>query len=255
MFNQLNEITVYINSIIKGGSDVDQVITSLNKEFNLQLSQSDFSNLIKRIKEIKEAEQIYQRTQNAAYSSKTGIDFTTDIIKSQERVFSANSRAYNEATRLATKTCIESYNGPLNMEVMKQLEEKGYDATYGSESMRQMFLMYQENVRVKAENNQCRSELNNCYIKINEQDKMISQQHDKITELTSENNILKQTNSELNQSNRSLSDKIKELTEQVSSLSSVVKSIPKLIIEQLSETFGHKKPSGSIEQGPHGKTL
>lgn len=246
MFKDFEKIASYIDSkkgaLISGTADIDQIITELNSTYNLQLASNDLSSLISSVQDLKQAQEILKNTEYASTNyNKSGIDFSTDIFKAQDRVVHANNNVNHAANTFVTQACIKSYNGPLTMDIMKQLEAAKYDGTYGSESMKQMYLMYQENIRVKADNNQCRQELNTCYQTINNQ-------HDQITVLTNENNNLNATNNELKQTNKTLTEKISELSQQVSSLSSVIKTLPKLIVAQLSEVFGKKTVVDNIDQ-------
>ena len=200
MFDKYNEVLGLLNDRSLEISSGDQgqilkVLEEINQRFKVNLTLDNILNLIS----VASFFEISKKQLNEAKDS--GINQSTEISKYMQRNKSLEIKRDIAVSKLCNRICIESYNGPLSLETMRILSEKGYDGTYGSTSMMQMYELYQENIALRASNKQSRDELDKYYLER-------SKTHDRIVSLESRNEELNDQNNKLHRQIDSLCEKL-----------------------------------------------
>lgn len=200
MFDKYNEVLGLLNNRSLEISSGDQgqilkVLEEINQRFKVNLTLDNILNLIS----VASFFEISKKQLNEAKDS--GINQSSEISKYMQRTKSLEIKRDIAVSKLCNRICIESYNGPLSLETMRILSEKGYDGTYGSTSMMQMYELYQENIALRASNKQSRDELDKYYLER-------SKTHDRIVSLESRNEELNDQNNKLHRQIDSLCEKL-----------------------------------------------
>ena len=177
------------------GRNVLKVLEEINQRFKVNLTLDNILNLIS----VASFFEISKKQLNEAKDS--GINQSSEISKYMQQTKSLEIKRDIAVSKLCNRICIESYNGPLSLETMRILSEKGYDGTYGSTSMMQMYELYQENIALRASNKQSRDELDKYYLER-------SKTHDRIVSLESRNEELNDQNNKLHRQIDSLCEKL-----------------------------------------------
>ncbi len=200
MFDKYNEVLGLLNNRSLEISSGDQgqvlkVLEEINQRFKVNLTLDNILNLIS----VASFFEISKKQLNEAKDS--GINQSSEISKYMQQTKSLEIKRDIAVSKLCNRICIESYNGPLSLETMRILSEKGYDGTYGSTSMMQMYELYQENIALRASNKQSRDELDKYYLER-------SKTHDRIVSLESRNEELNDQNNKLHRQIDSLCEKL-----------------------------------------------
>ena len=200
MFDKYNEVWGLLNNWRLEISSGDQgqilkVLEEINQRFKVNLTLDNILNLIS----VASFFEISKKQLNEAKDS--GINQSSEISKYMQQTKSLEIKRDIAVSKLCNRICIESYNGPLSLETMRILSEKGYDGTYGSTSMMQMYELYQENIALRASNKQSRDELDKYYLER-------SKTHDRIVSLESRNEELNDQNNKLHRQIDSLCEKL-----------------------------------------------
>lgn len=200
MFDKYNEVLGLLNNRSLEISSGDQgqilkVLEEINQRFKVNLTLDNILNLIS----VASFFEISKKQLNEAKDS--GINQSSEISKYIQQTKSLEIKRDIAVSKLCNRICIESYNGPLSLETMRILSEKGYDGTYGSTSMMQMYELYQENIALRASNKQSRDELDKYYLER-------SKTHDRIVSLESRNEELNDQNNKLHRQIDSLCEKL-----------------------------------------------
>lgn len=200
MFDKYNEVLGLLNNRsleISSGNQgqILKVLEEINQRFKVNLTLDNILNLIS----VASFFEISKKQLNEAKDS--GINQSSEISKYMQQTKSLEIKRDIAVSKLCNRICIESYNGPLSLETMRILSEKGYDGTYGSTSMMQMYELYQENIALRASNKQSRDELDKYYLER-------SKTHDRIVSLESRNEELNDQNNKLHRQIDSLCEKL-----------------------------------------------
>ncbi len=200
MFDKYNEVLGLLDNRSLEISSGDQgqilkVLEEINQRFKVNLTLDNILNLIS----VASFFEISKKQLNEAKDS--GINQSSEISKYMQQTKSLEIKRDIAVSKLCNRICIESYNGPLSLETMRILSEKGYDGTYGSTSMMQMYELYQENIALRASNKQSRDELDKYYLER-------SKTHDRIVSLESRNEELNDQNNKLHRQIDSLCEKL-----------------------------------------------
>ena len=157
MFSKYDEISKtilnYINeSLMKPMADVSTLNASLQNQFGFSLSEKDMTDLRIKIETAKNTRLDYEKGLNNQNLAVT--DWSNAIEKAKDLVANKESEVRGFGYLIAKKMCIASYKGPLTIDTMKELKENGYDGTYGSTTMIQMYALYKQNQKLEEESKQ-----------------------------------------------------------------------------------------------------
>lgn len=213
MFEKYNEVLELFNNrnpeIVSGDQgQVLKVLEEINQKFKVNLTLDDILKLVSTAcfveisrKQLSEAEKNFNVENGNANQS-------SEISNCMQQTKKLEIQRDMAVSKLCNRICIESYDGPLSLDIMEELSKKGYNGTYGSTSMKQMYELYQENIALRASNKQSRDELDKYYLER-------SKTHDKIVSLESRYEELKEQNNKLLQQIDSLCEKLSSIASNV----------------------------------------
>ena len=237
MFENYHEISKDICSY------VDEALTTITfspealyakveQTYGVSLSETELTNLEKTISFAKKMKKNYESGVKNSYNAVT--DWGNALQKSLEIVVEEEAKARTLAYGLAKKICIVTYKGPLTVDTMRELKENGYDGTYGSATMMQMFALYMEKERLEEETKKQSATILQNQAQLNSFNQKYTEQFQTLQRVTAERDTLKNQNSSLYENYAQQNQIIRILSEKVEMLS---KSIPVQIIETIKSFF------------------
>lgn len=227
MFEKYNEVLGLLNNRSLEISSGDQgqilkVLEEINQRFKVNLTLDNILNLISVASFVEISKKQLNEAKENSSAKDSGSNQFSEISKYMQQTKNLEIKRDIAVSKLCNRICIESYNGPLSLETMRILSEKGYDGTYGSTSMMQMYELYQENIALRASNKQSRDELDKYYLER-------SKTHDRIVSLESRNEELNDQNNKLHQQIDSLCEKLSLIASNVLDKNLDEKDKPKYI--------------------------
>lgn len=254
MFSKYNEISNLFKRFIEDAlSKSDSIdITTLNDElkenYHCLLSQNDILYIKQKIDSAKKARTDYRSGVENQFNAVT--DWGNALEKAKQNAISKEGEARNVAYQLANKVCITIYKGPLTLDTMRELKEAGYDGTYGSTTMMQMFTLYLENQRLSEQSKMDKAALEKKDLDLNtfeqryrEQFMLLKEEQTKKESLIQENETLKHTTNVLEKKINDQSVLLQHLNEKVDHLS---KTIPSQLLEMMKKMF-HQPTNQDIQ--------
>ena len=154
MFSKYSEVSKiildYVNeSLQKPMMDISILNKQLQEKYGFSLSDVDSIELKNKIDSAKNTRRDYQMGINN--QSRAITDWANALDKAKDLASNKEGEARSYSSFLAKKICIGSYKGPLTISTMRELKENGYDGTYGSTTMIQMYSLYNQNQKLEEE--------------------------------------------------------------------------------------------------------
>lgn len=231
MFSKYDEISKiilnYINeSLMKPMADVSTLNASLQSQFGFSLSEKDITDLRIKIESAKNTRIDYENGLNNQHLAVT--DWSNALEKAKDLVAKKESEVRGFGYTLAKKICIASYKGPLTIDTMKELKENGYDGTYGSTTMIQMYALYNQNQKLEEESKQKDAIIVN-------NNKQVQQYEASYRELFIQNEKKDLEKQKLIEENNSLKTHLTEQTNVINTLSEKIENMSKKLTTQIME--------------------
>lgn len=257
MFSKYDEIAKIIRdyieeSLTKPMMEASLVNSKLQELYGISLSEMDITNLTAKINLAKKCRSDYNIGVQHSFASVNTASNSLDQAKEIAILKESEAREY--AYTLATKVCIMLYKGPLTIDTMKELKERGYNGTYGNTTMMQMYALYTEKQRLEQNNSEQKAIISQKDKEIDAYRQTYTQQFQVLRQEQITSQTIKEENNRLQLNNQSLMETLKNqgqmiqmLTEKVENLS---KKIPIQITEFLKPLFGNK-----VDATDHTKTM
>lgn len=231
MFSKYDEISKtilnYINeSLMKPMADVSTLNASLQNQFSFSLSEKDMTDLRLKIETAKNTRLDYEKGLNNQNLAVT--DWSNAIEKAKDLVAKKESEVRGFGYLIAKKMCIASYKGPLTIDTMKELKENGYDGTYGSTTMIQMYALYKQNQKLEEEAKQKDAIIVN-------NNKQVQQYESSYRNLFIQNEKKELEKQKLIEENNNLKSRLNEQTSSINMLSERVENMSKKLTTQMIE--------------------
>ena len=231
MFSKYDEISKtilnYINeSLMKPMADVSTLNASLQNQFGFSLSEKDMTDLRIKIETAKNTRLDYEKGLNNQNLAVT--DWSNAIEKAKDLVANKESEVRGFGYLIAKKMCIASYKGPLTIDTMKELKENGYDGTYGSTTMIQMYALYKQNQKLEEESKQKDAIIVN-------NNKQVQQYESSYRDIFIQNEKKELEKQKLIEENNSLKLRLNEQTSAINVLSERVENMSKKLTTQIME--------------------
>lgn len=241
MFSKYEEISKLIKSYIEESltkitGDASIITSKIEEDYNFTLSITDITNLGNAISIAKQARSDYESgLKNSQLIATT--DWSNALEKAKELVATKEGAARDYAFKLASKVCIGTYKGPLTIDTMKELKEHGYDGTYGSTTMMQMYAIYVQNQNLIEKEKQDEATIAKQAEQLAQYDQSYRTQFIQSENLQNQNKTMQAENENLRNANQALLDRLNAQTNEITALSERVDSLSKKWSTQLVETF------------------
>ena len=240
MFSNYDEVSKLIRSYIEDSltkitGDVSMLTHQIEEKYNFTLSITDTTNLGNAISIAKQARSDYNTgLQNSQFAT---TDWSNALEKSKELAATKEGNARDYAYKLATKVCIGTYKGPLTMDTMKELKEHGYDGTYGSTTMMQMYAIYVQNQNLVEKSKLDEATIGKQAEQIASYDQSYRSQFIQLENLQNQNKTMQAENENLKNANQALLGRLNAQTNEITMLSNRVDDLSKKWSTQLVETL------------------
>ncbi len=240
MFSNYDDISKIIRSYIEESltkitGDVSMLTSQIEEKYHFTLSITDTTNLGNAISVAKQARSDYNTgLQNSQFAT---TDWSNALEKSKELAATKEGNARDYAYKLATKVCIGTYKGPLTLDTMKELKEHGYDGTYGSTTMMQMYALYTQNQNLVEKSKIDEATIGKQANQIASYDQAYRSQFIQLENIQNQNKTIQSENESLKSANQALLDRLNAQTNEITKLSSKIEELSKKWSTQLLETF------------------
>lgn len=244
MFSKYEEISKFIrnhieNALTKSGFNPKEFYNEVKQTYGVSLMEADLVNLQGAIETARKTRNAYEL--GVKNSARAVTDWTNALEKAKDQVAQREGSARDFSYTLATKICIMLYRGPLTLDTMKELERNGYDGTYGTTTMMQMYNLYTEKERLERSNSQQKATIQQQSEQLNSFNQKYREQYLEMQRLKTDNGDLRAHNEDLKKEHTELKETITEqgqaivgLTLQVTELS---RSLPAKIMEVMTKIF------------------
>jgi hypothetical protein len=247
MFAKYDEIAKVIRSYIEESlthitGNAQTLANQIEEMYHFSLSVADITNLGNAITIAKQARSDYN---TGLQNSKVAVtDWANALEKSKELAASKEGNARSYAYSLANKICMGTYKGPLTMDTMKELKEHGYDGTYGSTTMIQMYSLYIQNQNLLDKSKQDEATIAKQAASNSQYEQAYRNQFIAYQNEQNKNKGLIAENENLKLQNSNLLTKIEEQTKMIQSLGERIDALSKKWSTQIMETLkGVFRPS------------
>lgn len=222
-------------SLTKIAGDVSILRDKIKEDYKFELSTKDITDLGNAISIAKQARSDYNSAlQNSQFAT---ADWSDALEKQKTLAGIKEGDARQFAYTLAKKVCIGTYKGPLTIDTMKELKEQGYDGTYGSTTMMQMYSLYNKNQNLVEAQKNYEDTVAKQADQLVQYEQSFRGQYIRIENLTNENNTLKLENENSKKANQALLDRLNSQTESITMLEGRIDDLSKKWSTQLVETF------------------
>jgi hypothetical protein len=238
MFSKYEEISKLIRNYIEESLSKPMVHPkALNEQikqtYSVSLSETDLVNLQNTISAAKKARQDYKIGVENSFKSTTNWD--NALAKARDLAVQKEGTARNLSYGLANKLCIMLYKGPLTLDTMKELKEHGYDGTYGSTTMMQMYSLYTKKDCLEQKNEEQKAQLLKSQAEVTAYRQQYTEQFQALQTTKVKNEALQKENEFLKISQKELVEKVSKQNEIIQALSEKVEQLSKKLPIQIIE--------------------